>query len=131
MAEFSACFSSALAPYFENAPIHVQNYSLVYNRVLTNSMTNQLSAGVSYFNQAFSEDAQRDAFKRYIDSLKSPGKREKRPKAMKLAHGGVVAVIKGDAVVAALRAFVAKVAEALRKLEKDGLPPDILPGLMN
>ncbi|WP_348265240.1 TonB-dependent receptor [Telmatobacter sp. DSM 110680] len=47
--------SSALAPYFENAPIHVQNYSLVYNRVLTNAMTNQLSAGVSYFNQVFSD----------------------------------------------------------------------------
>lgn len=47
--------SSALSPYFENAPIHVQNYSLVYNRVLTTSMTNQLSAGVSYFNQAFSD----------------------------------------------------------------------------
>lgn len=47
--------SSALAPYFENAPIHVQNYSLVYNRVLTNAMTNQLSAGVSYFNQAFAD----------------------------------------------------------------------------
>ncbi len=47
--------SSALAPYFENAPIHVQNYSLVYNRVLTNAITNQLSAGVSYFNQAFSD----------------------------------------------------------------------------
>jgi len=37
--------SSALAPYFENAPIHVENYSLVYNRVLTPSLTNQLSAG--------------------------------------------------------------------------------------
>jgi len=47
--------SSALFPYFENAPIHVQNYSLIYNRVLTNAMTNQLSAGVSYFNQAFSD----------------------------------------------------------------------------
>jgi hypothetical protein len=47
--------SSALAPYFENAPIHVENYSLVYNRVLTNSITNQLSAGVSYFNQVFSD----------------------------------------------------------------------------
>jgi hypothetical protein len=47
--------SSALAPYFENAPIHVENYSLVYNRVLTNSLTNQLSAGVSYFNQAFAD----------------------------------------------------------------------------
>jgi hypothetical protein len=47
--------SSALAPYFENAPIHVQNYSLVYNRVITPSITNQLSAGVSYFNQVFSD----------------------------------------------------------------------------
>jgi len=47
--------SSALAYYFENAPIHVQNYSLVYNRVLTNSITNQVSAGVSYFNQVFSD----------------------------------------------------------------------------
>lgn len=47
--------SSALAPYFENAPIHVQNYSLVYNRVLSNSITNQVSAGVSYFNQAFAD----------------------------------------------------------------------------
>ena len=35
--------SSALSPYFENAPIHVQNYSIVYNRVLTPSITNQLS----------------------------------------------------------------------------------------
>jgi hypothetical protein len=51
--------SSSLAPYFENAPIHVENYSLVYNRVLTNSITNQLSAGVSYFNQVFS-DAETD-----------------------------------------------------------------------
>jgi hypothetical protein len=47
--------SSALAPYFENAPIHVENYSLVYNRVLTPALTNQLSAGVSYFNQVFSD----------------------------------------------------------------------------
>ena len=47
--------SSELAPYFENAPIHVQNYSLVYNRVLSTTITNQLSAGVSYFNQVFSD----------------------------------------------------------------------------
>jgi hypothetical protein len=48
--------SSALTYYFENAPIHVQNYSLVYNRILTPSISNQLSAGVSYFNQAFSDE---------------------------------------------------------------------------
>jgi len=47
--------SSALSYYFENAPIHVQNYSLVYNRVISPSITNQLSAGVSYFNQVFSD----------------------------------------------------------------------------
>jgi hypothetical protein len=51
--------SSALAPYFENAPIHVENFSLVYNRVSEHFITNQLSAGVSYFNQVFS-DAETD-----------------------------------------------------------------------
>ena len=47
--------SSELAPYFENAPIHVDNFSLIYNRILTPSITNQLAAGVSYFNQVFSD----------------------------------------------------------------------------
>jgi hypothetical protein len=47
--------SSELTPFFENAPIHVDNFSLVYNRVLSNTITNQLSAGVSYFNQVFSD----------------------------------------------------------------------------
>jgi hypothetical protein len=51
--------TSELSPYFEVAPIHVQNYSLVYNRVLSTSMTNQLAAGMSYFNQFFS-DAETD-----------------------------------------------------------------------
>ncbi|MCU1225014.1 MAG: Oar protein [Edaphobacter sp.] len=47
--------SSDLTPYFENAPIHVQNYSIIYNRIISPSMANQLSAGVSYFNQVFSD----------------------------------------------------------------------------
>jgi Carboxypeptidase regulatory-like domain len=47
--------SSALTPYFENAPIHVQNYSIIYNRIVTPSIANQLSVGVSYFNQVFSD----------------------------------------------------------------------------
>ena len=47
--------SSALTPYFENAPIHVQNYSIIYNRMISPSMANQLAAGVSYFNQVFSD----------------------------------------------------------------------------
>jgi hypothetical protein len=51
--------SSDLTPYFENAPIHVQNYSIIYNRLISTSMANQLAAGVSYFNQVFS-DAETD-----------------------------------------------------------------------
>ena len=47
--------SSDLTPYFENAPIHVDNFSLIYNRVLTPQIANQLSMGVSYFNQVFGD----------------------------------------------------------------------------
>jgi outer membrane receptor protein involved in Fe transport len=46
---------SALTAYFENAPIHVQNYSVIYNRVITSSLANQLALGVSYFNQVFAD----------------------------------------------------------------------------
>jgi hypothetical protein len=45
--------SSELTPYFQDAQTHIQNYSLVYNRVLTPSIINQLAAGVSYFQQVF------------------------------------------------------------------------------
>ena len=41
--------------YYEVAPIHVQNYAMVYNHVFTPSMTNQLLAGVNYFNQVFND----------------------------------------------------------------------------
>jgi Carboxypeptidase regulatory-like domain/TonB dependent receptor len=47
--------SSDLTPYFENAPIHVQNYSIIYNRILSSSIANQIAAGVGYFNQVFSD----------------------------------------------------------------------------
>lgn len=47
--------SSSLPWYFETAPIHVENYSVVYNRVFTPSIANQLAAGVSYFHQVFSD----------------------------------------------------------------------------
>jgi Carboxypeptidase regulatory-like domain/TonB dependent receptor len=47
--------TSLLAPYFEVAPMHVQNYSLTWNSVLSTHITNQLFAGVNYFNQAFSD----------------------------------------------------------------------------
>lgn len=51
----TAPVSSELAPYFQQAGTHIQNYSLVYNRVFTPSMANQLSAGVSYFQQVFAD----------------------------------------------------------------------------
>ncbi|HET8925205.1 MAG TPA: TonB-dependent receptor [Candidatus Acidoferrum sp.] len=47
--------SSNLKYYFESAPIHVFNYSLVANSALTTSWTNQLLVGINYFNQVFSD----------------------------------------------------------------------------
>jgi len=47
--------SSALTPYFENAPIHVQNYSIIYNRIISSSIANQIAIGVGYFNQVFGD----------------------------------------------------------------------------
>jgi hypothetical protein len=43
--------SSNLHDYFEVAPIHVYNYSVVLNSVLTARLTNQVLVGVNYFNQ--------------------------------------------------------------------------------
>jgi hypothetical protein len=45
--------SSNLKSYFEVAPIHVQNYSLVLNSAFTPHLTNQVLFGVNYFNQVF------------------------------------------------------------------------------
>jgi hypothetical protein len=39
--------------YYEGAPIHVQNYALVWNSTLSPRVTNQLMMGVNYFNQVF------------------------------------------------------------------------------
>ncbi|MGC2404599.1 MAG: TonB-dependent receptor [Acidobacteriaceae bacterium] len=41
--------------YFEVAPIHVYNYSLVHNFTLSSHLTNQVTIGVNYFNQVFSD----------------------------------------------------------------------------
>jgi hypothetical protein len=46
---------SALLPYYETAPIHVQNYQLSYNHTFTPSLTNQVVSGVNYFNQIFND----------------------------------------------------------------------------
>src|SRR2546428_917330 len=45
--------SSNLKYYFEVAPIHVYNYSVVLNSVFTPRLTNQVLVGVNYFNQVF------------------------------------------------------------------------------
>jgi hypothetical protein len=47
--------SSELNPYFEVAPIHVENYSVIYNHVFSARLTNQAFFGVSYFDQVFSD----------------------------------------------------------------------------
>jgi len=48
-----ATASSNLGYYFEVAPIHVSNYSLVLNSTFSPRLTNQILFGVSYFNQVF------------------------------------------------------------------------------
>lgn len=47
--------SSELSPYFEVAPIHVENYSVIYNHIFNSKLTNQAFFGVSYFDQVFSD----------------------------------------------------------------------------
>jgi hypothetical protein len=51
----TAPVGSELSPYFEVAPIHVENYSIIYNRILSQKWTNQAFFGVSYFDQVFSD----------------------------------------------------------------------------
>lgn len=47
--------SSNLKDYFEVAPIHVFNYSVVLNSTFSSRLTNQVLTGVNYFNQVFSD----------------------------------------------------------------------------
>jgi hypothetical protein len=47
---------SDLLYYYEVAPIHVQNYAIVFNHVFSPTVTNQVLAGVNYFNQVFNDD---------------------------------------------------------------------------
>ncbi len=46
---------SELLDYYEVAPIHVQNYAIVFNHVFSPTITNQVLAGVNYFNQVFND----------------------------------------------------------------------------
>jgi ParB-like nuclease domain len=70
----------------------------------------------------------REAIRRIVQEAKG-GKPKATTKALKLVCGGVTATVKGDPV-AALRAFIAKATEALKKLERDNLPPEFLGALM-
>ena len=70
----------------------------------------------------------REAVQRIVQGASGTTK-PKGDKPLKLVCGDVAATVKGDKV-AALRAFVAKVTEALKKLERDNLPPEFLRGLM-
>ncbi len=46
---------SSLKYYYEVAPLHVQNYAIVYNHIFSPSVANQVLAGVNYFNQVFND----------------------------------------------------------------------------
>jgi hypothetical protein len=50
-----ATASSNLSYYFEKAPIHVYNYAITLNSVLSTRTTNQILFGVNYFNQTFND----------------------------------------------------------------------------
>jgi len=51
-----ATASSIDSFYYESAPIHVFNYSLVLNSTLSARFTNQVLVGANYFNQLFSDN---------------------------------------------------------------------------
>lgn len=47
--------SSYLTPYFERAPMHAENWALVYNAVFSPRLTNQFTFGLNYFHQTFAD----------------------------------------------------------------------------
>lgn len=47
---------SAIVDYYETAPIHVQNIAIVYSRAINAHISNQMLAGVNYFNQLFNDN---------------------------------------------------------------------------
>jgi hypothetical protein len=66
-----ATASSNLGYYFEVAPLHVQNYNLIWNSVLTSRLTNQVLLGVSSFYQFF-HDANNSFNERALGLYTSP-----------------------------------------------------------
>jgi hypothetical protein len=51
----NAPIGSDLGWYYQKAPIHVQNYSLILDTVLSSRLTNQVSFGVNYFKEVFAD----------------------------------------------------------------------------
>jgi len=47
--------SSYLTPYFQQAPMHVENWALVHNAVFSPRLTSQFTFGFNYFHQTFSD----------------------------------------------------------------------------
>jgi hypothetical protein len=47
--------SSYLAPYFEQAPLHDENWSLAYNAVLSSRLASQATFGFNFFRQKFAD----------------------------------------------------------------------------
>jgi outer membrane receptor protein involved in Fe transport len=47
---------SQLLSYYEVAPIHVQNIAVVYSRQISPTISNEMLAGVNYFNQVFNDN---------------------------------------------------------------------------
>jgi hypothetical protein len=47
--------SSYLTPYFEVAPLHDENWALVYNATLTPRLTSQATFGFNFFHQTFAD----------------------------------------------------------------------------
>ncbi|HZZ78772.1 MAG TPA: ParB/RepB/Spo0J family partition protein [Gemmataceae bacterium] len=60
---------------------------------------------------------------------KALGKRDKKPKPMKIVSNGVTLLFNGK-VIDAWKAVRAAMDEAVKKLEREGLPEEILPGLL-
>ena len=46
---------SQVSAYYEVAPLHVFNYAAVWNHIFSPTLTNQILAGVNYFNQVFND----------------------------------------------------------------------------
>ena len=71
----------------------------------------------------------RDLLERLAAQMKGGPRQAKKPRPLKLKYGGVRMAAE-DGTLAAIRAFQVKLAEALKRLERDDLPPEFLAGFM-